>query len=171
MLSHIVEDDSQSVASGDASPQVRIVFCYSRAIFYFSCGCRAYNILFIEFIAVIDTNHKTTRARVKQKRKAYEMDESFEDRPGKRSKKGSNGKKASSAAASNSSKSCRDDSSLRLLTKKFVNLIAEAQEGTLDLNSAADTLGVQKRRIYDITNVLEGIGLIEKKSKNNIQWR
>ena len=24
-------------------------------------------------------------------------------------------------------------------------------------------------RIYDITNVLEGIGLIEKKSKNNIQ--
>lgn len=29
----------------------------------------------------------------------------------------------------------------------------------------------QKRRIYDITNVLEGIGLIEKKSKNSIQWR
>lgn len=35
----------------------------------------------------------------------------------------------------------------------------------------ADTVQVQKRRIYDITNVLEGIGLIEKKSKNNIQWR
>ncbi len=33
------------------------------------------------------------------------------------------------------------------------------------------TLQVQKRRIYDITNVLEGIGLIEKKSKNNIQWK
>jgi hypothetical protein len=30
---------------------------------------------------------------------------------------------------------------------------------------------VQKRRIYDITNVLEGIGLIEKKSKNIIQWK
>lgn len=28
-----------------------------------------------------------------------------------------------------------------------------------------------KRRIYDITNVLEGIGLIEKKSKNNVRWR
>ncbi len=37
---------------------------------------------------------------------------------------------------------------------------------------AADTLNVkQKRRIYDITNVLEGIGLIEKKNKNCIQWR
>lgn len=30
---------------------------------------------------------------------------------------------------------------------------------------------VQKRRIYDITNVLEGVGLIEKKSKNNIIWK
>jgi transcription factor E2F3 len=32
-------------------------------------------------------------------------------------------------------------------------------------------LQVQKRRIYDITNVLEGVGLIEKKSKNNIRWK
>lgn len=37
---------------------------------------------------------------------------------------------------------------------------------------AADQLAVrQKRRIYDITNVLEGIGLIEKKSKNSIVWK
>jgi len=28
----------------------------------------------------------------------------------------------------------------------------------------------QKRRIYDITNVLEGIGLIEKRTKNLIKW-
>ena len=41
----------------------------------------------------------------------------------------------------------------------------------MDLNTAADQLGVQKRRIYDITNVLEGIGLIVKRGKNNIQWR
>lgn len=33
------------------------------------------------------------------------------------------------------------------------------------------SLQVQKRRIYDITNVLEGVGLIEKKSKNNIIWK
>ena len=29
---------------------------------------------------------------------------------------------------------------------------------------------MQKRRIYDITNVLEGIGLISKERKNNIRW-
>ncbi|KAL1544046.1 transcription factor E2FB-like [Salvia divinorum] len=67
--------------------------------------------------------------------------------------------------------SCRYDSSLGLLTKKFINLIKHAENGVLDLNKAADTLEVQKRRIYDITNVLEGIGLIEKNLKNRIQWK
>lgn len=39
-------------------------------------------------------------------------------------------------------------------------------------SQAANSLAVkQKRRIYDITNVLEGVGLIEKKNKNIIQWR
>ncbi|GLE05983.1 hypothetical protein PINS_up015194 [Pythium insidiosum] len=65
----------------------------------------------------------------------------------------------------------RYDSSLGLLTKKFVDLIQSSPTGDLDLNSAATSLGVQKRRIYDITNVLEGIGLIEKTSKNNIHWK
>ncbi|CAK9180584.1 unnamed protein product [Ilex paraguariensis] len=66
---------------------------------------------------------------------------------------------------------CRYDSSLSLLTKKFVTLIKHAEDGILDLNKAADTLEVQKRRIYDITNVLEGIGLIEKTLKNRIRWK
>ena len=52
---------------------------------------------------------------------------------------------------------------LGLLTKKFINLLKEADDGLLDLNKAANILHVQKRRIYDITNVLEGIGVIEKK--------
>lgn len=65
----------------------------------------------------------------------------------------------------------RYDCSLGILTKKFVALVKSAPNGVLDLNSAAEQLTVKKRRIYDITNVLEGIGLIEKKSKNNIQWK
>ena len=91
--------------------------------------------------------------------------------------------------------SSRFEKSLGLLTTKFVTLLQEADGGILDLKvvriflkknyqwsvfeekkrskfQAADTLNVkQKRRIYDITNVLEGIGLIEKKNKNCIQWR
>ena len=48
----------------------------------------------------------------------------------------------------------------------------QAKGGVLDLKTAAETLAVpQKRRIYDITNVLEGIGLIEKNSKNLIRWK
>lgn len=58
-----------------------------------------------------------------------------------------------------------------MLTKKFVGLLKDSPNGILDLNLASNKLEVQKRRIYDITNVLEGIGLIEKKSKNNVQWR
>lgn len=66
----------------------------------------------------------------------------------------------------------RHEKSLGLLTKKFVHLLECADDGVLDLKIAAEQLAVkQKRRIYDITNVLEGIGLIEKRSKNSIQWK
>ena len=41
----------------------------------------------------------------------------------------------------------------------------------MDLNMTAKLLEVAKRRIYDITNVLEGIGLLEKCSKNTIKWK
>lgn len=78
---------------------------------------------------------------------------------------------SSQGAAGSDDKACRYDSSLGLLTTKFVNLLKESEDGVLDLNVAAERLSVQKRRIYDITNVLEGIGIIEKKSKNNIKWR
>lgn len=43
--------------------------------------------------------------------------------------------------------------------------------GSVDLNEAADRLNVQKRRIYDITNVLEGIHMLKKVSKNQIVWK
>ncbi|CAM8917297.1 unnamed protein product [Rhodiola kirilowii] len=71
----------------------------------------------------------------------------------------------------NSAVSCRYDSSLGLLTKKFINLIQGTKDRPLDLNYSAQVLQVQKRRIYDITNVLEGIGLIEKTSKNHVRWK
>eukprot|EP00088_Acartia_fossae_P071427 TRINITY_DN9795_c0_g1_i8.p1 TRINITY_DN9795_c0_g1~~TRINITY_DN9795_c0_g1_i8.p1 ORF type:complete len:445 (-),score=78.22 TRINITY_DN9795_c0_g1_i8:331-1665(-) len=66
----------------------------------------------------------------------------------------------------------RFEKSLGVLTIKFVSLLKESEGGILDLKVAADALNVrQKRRIYDITNVLEGVGLIEKRNKNCIVWK
>ncbi|XP_068597708.1 transcription factor E2F4-like [Brachionichthys hirsutus] len=66
----------------------------------------------------------------------------------------------------------RDMRSLRLLTSRFIQLLQEAEDGVLDLNKAFSVLALgRKRRIYDITNVLEGIGLIGKKSKSIVKWK
>lgn len=43
--------------------------------------------------------------------------------------------------------------------------------GVADMGAVAKQLGVPKRRIYDITNVLEGVGMIEKRSKNTVAWK
>ncbi|XP_050541791.1 transcription factor E2F2-like [Daktulosphaira vitifoliae] len=88
----------------------------------------------------------------------------------------SGGSENPSPAQSVAGKKCaerptRYDTSLGLLTKKFIGLLESSVDGVVDLNIASEKLDVQKRRIYDITNVLEGIGILEKKSKNNIQWK
>nr|GMD90006.1 transcription factor E2FB-like [Ipomoea batatas] len=46
---------------------------------------------------------------------------------------------------------CRYDSSLGLLTTKFINLIKHEEDGILDLNNAADTLEVQKIKGVSMT--------------------
>jgi transcription factor E2F3 len=64
----------------------------------------------------------------------------------------------------------RKENGLVTLTLRFVALLQKAPNQTLDLNVAVQELNVQKRRIYDITNVLEGIELIKKGGKNHIRW-
>lgn len=67
---------------------------------------------------------------------------------------------------------CRAEKSLTALTTKFMTVLQESPSGVLDLRSLVDSIPTrQKRRVYDITNVLEGIGLIEKFSKNSIRWK
>lgn len=83
----------------------------------------------------------------------------------------------------------RQEKSLGTLTRRFMSLLRQSKTGVMDLKhvsliacalllstiyglQVADCLATkQKRRIYDITNVLEGIGLIEKQSKNTIKWK
>ncbi|XP_072107298.1 transcription factor E2F6-like isoform X2 [Mobula birostris] len=64
----------------------------------------------------------------------------------------------------------RFDVSLARLTRRFMELVSKAPDGVLDINDVAWMLGVRKRRVYDITNVLDGICLVRKKSKNLIEW-
>lgn len=64
----------------------------------------------------------------------------------------------------------RDDTSLGFLARRFGEMLSRSADGVLDLNLAALELGAPKRRVYDVTNVLEGIQLIKKKSKNMVEW-
>lgn len=55
------------------------------------------------------------------------------------------------------------------LTRKFATIIG-CPNKVFDLNVISERLGVPKRRLYDITNVLQGVRLLEKASKNLMQW-
>ncbi|PRW33298.1 E2F family transcription factor [Chlorella sorokiniana] len=96
-------------------------------------------------------------------------EEPVANRRGRRSAQGTYSRSPAGKGGSHTTGS-RYDASLGLLTRKFIGLLEDADEGLLDLNKAAEALGVQKRRIYDITNVLEGIGLIGKCGKNNVRF-
>lgn len=63
-----------------------------------------------------------------------------------------------------------NETTLTHLTKRFVKLLNSSSERVINLNEASSRLSVAKRRIYDITNVLEGIGLLQKTSKNVTRW-
>lgn len=50
----------------------------------------------------------------------------------------------------------RQINSLDELTKKFMKYVLDAESNTINLNTVMKKMKVKKRRIYDITNVLEG---------------
>lgn len=66
--------------------------------------------------------------------------------------------------------SARSENSLYCLTKKFVKMIRASKDKIINLTTVAVELGVHKRRVYDITNVLEGLGLLGKWSVNSAKW-
>ena len=64
----------------------------------------------------------------------------------------------------------RQENSLSKLTKKVIDYIRDNKKVNINLNELVKSLGVKKRRIYDITNVLQGIGYVEKQGKSEIVW-
>ena len=66
--------------------------------------------------------------------------------------------------------STKQENSLGQLTKNFLQYIKKNESAKININDLVNDLSVKKRRIYDITNVLQGIGFIEKNGKNEINW-
>lgn len=64
----------------------------------------------------------------------------------------------------------KQENSLGQLTRNFLQYIKKKGRVNININDLVKDLNVKKRRIYDITNVLQGIGYIEKNGKNEIIW-
>ena len=67
-------------------------------------------------------------------------------------------------------KRLRQENSLGELTTNFIDYVKTKGLELININEIVKKLKVKKRRIYDITNVLEGIGYIKKLGKNQIKW-
>ena len=75
------------------------------------------------------------------------------------------------AKGTSSSTYSRKKKSLGVLAENFLNHYKDKPRGSVIIvDNAAVDLGVERRRIYDVVNILESISLVEKKQKNTYSW-
>ncbi|KAE9449201.1 hypothetical protein C3L33_18909, partial [Rhododendron williamsianum] len=58
-----------------------------------------------------------------------------------------------------------------MISIAFLKLYNQDGVDSIGLDDAANRLGVERRRIYDIVNILESVGVLSKKAKNQYFWR
>ncbi|KAG8635111.1 hypothetical protein MANES_17G119400v8 [Manihot esculenta] len=66
---------------------------------------------------------------------------------------------------------CRKEKSLGVLCTNFLRLYDRSDVDSIGLDDAATRLGVERRRIYDVVNILESIGVVARKQKNRYSWK
>jgi transcription factor E2F3 len=55
------------------------------------------------------------------------------------------------------------------LTQSFMNILADANVSEVELASVEAELKTPKRRLYDVINVLSGVGLVERTGKSRVR--
>ncbi|KAM7508096.1 hypothetical protein LguiA_018549 [Lonicera macranthoides] len=65
----------------------------------------------------------------------------------------------------------RKEKSLGVLCSNFFKLYNQDGVDSIGLDNAASRLGVERRRIYDIVNILESVGVLTRKAKNMYSWK
>ncbi len=53
---------------------------------------------------------------------------------------------------------------------RFVDWCRDIDDSTISLDAASKTLAVVRRRIYDVVNVLQSIGIVVRQGKNTYSW-
>ncbi|KAG2273383.1 hypothetical protein Bca52824_067938 [Brassica carinata] len=64
----------------------------------------------------------------------------------------------------------RKEKSLGVLVSNFMRLYNRDDVDLFGIDEAAAKLGVERRRIYDVVNILESIGVVSRKGKNLYSW-
>ena len=64
----------------------------------------------------------------------------------------------------------RKDKSLGLLCDNFIHHFARSDSDLIELEAVAPVLGVGRRRMYDIVNVLESLDVVQKDRASSYTW-
>ncbi|KAJ0237301.1 E2F transcription factor-like E2FF [Hirschfeldia incana] len=64
----------------------------------------------------------------------------------------------------------RKEKSLGVLVSNFMKLYNRDDADLIGIDEAAAKLGVERRRIYDVVNILESIGVVSRKGKSLYSW-
>lgn len=64
----------------------------------------------------------------------------------------------------------RKEKSLGQLSKKFLSFFGTLENCEVSLDTVTSQLGVERRRIYDIINILESLGVVFRRGKNHYYW-